>query len=309
VIVAKERHELKLGKGVAFVKTQFRRLRQEDETWEADFFAIPCSDGRHDSVWWGIVLSHSHDKVLAQRTVEEPPTVNDLACLLAEAMRRPLVAFLHRARILYLRARPEWAELLTHLEQIGIKVMSQAALPKWDRTFGDLQAQVEQARVTAARRKPMARSKKPAEKPTDQDKVPVYTLEVFLLSGPITEKFAKKNSVISRTIQKRGDQTLEHLHHAISTPLAAGKNICTSSSSVKDRMTRKHRGTCSPMPSRWTWVTRNGLPVGWIRPLSIPWAWKWAAVSATGLTSEMIGGTRLTWTTPDEPTVWLAAHL
>jgi hypothetical protein len=36
-----------------------------------------------------------------------------------------------------------------------------------------------------------------------------------LLSGPITEKFAKKNPVVSRTIQIRGDQTLEDLHHAI----------------------------------------------------------------------------------------------
>src|SRR5436305_1724648 len=36
-----------------------------------------------------------------------------------------------------------------------------------------------------------------------------------IISGPITEKFAKKNPVISRTIQIRGDQTLEDLHHAI----------------------------------------------------------------------------------------------
>src|SRR5271157_185539 len=52
-------------------------------------------------------------------------------------------------------------------------------------------------------------------KPTDQSKVRLYTLEVFIVSGPITEKFAKKNPVISRTIQIRGDQTLEDLHHAI----------------------------------------------------------------------------------------------
>jgi hypothetical protein len=45
--------------------------------------------------------------------------------------------------------------------------------------------------------------------------VRLYTLEVFLLSGPISEKFAKKNRVISRTIQIRGDQTLEDLHRAI----------------------------------------------------------------------------------------------
>ncbi len=43
----------------------------------------------------------------------------------------------------------------------------------------------------------------------------LYTLEVFIISGPVTEKFAKKNKIISRTIQVRGDQTLEALHHAI----------------------------------------------------------------------------------------------
>jgi hypothetical protein len=43
----------------------------------------------------------------------------------------------------------------------------------------------------------------------------LYTLEVFLLSGPVTKTFAKKNPVVSRTIMIRGDQTLEDLHHAI----------------------------------------------------------------------------------------------
>ncbi len=146
---------LKLGKGQSFfVKSQLKRLRQEDETWEADFFPLPCSDSEHDSVSWGIVLSHAHDNVLAQRMIEEPPTVNDLANLLAEAMRRPLAGFSHRPLRLFLRARPEWAELLPHLKQIGIQAVAQADLPKWDRNFGDLQAQVEQAKaITAPRRK------------------------------------------------------------------------------------------------------------------------------------------------------------
>ncbi len=64
----------------------------------------------------------------------------------------------------------------------------------------------------------MARSRKPAtggQEPAGQGQGRLYTLEVFLLSGPITEKFAKKNPVVSRTIQMRGDQTLEDLHHAI----------------------------------------------------------------------------------------------
>src|SRR3954454_24316954 len=64
----------------------------------------------------------------------------------------------------------------------------------------------------------MARPKKSSvrlDEPNSRGEVGLYTLEVFLLSGPIAEKFAKKNQVISRTIQIRGDQTLEDLHRAI----------------------------------------------------------------------------------------------
>jgi len=35
--MAKERHELRLGKGVAFVKSHLKRLPQSDDAWEADF--------------------------------------------------------------------------------------------------------------------------------------------------------------------------------------------------------------------------------------------------------------------------------
>jgi hypothetical protein len=49
----------------------------------------------------------------------------------------------------------------------------------------------------------------------ESTKVKIYTLQVFIIGGPITEEFAKKNRVISRTIEIRGDQTLEHLHHVI----------------------------------------------------------------------------------------------
>ena len=63
----------------------------------------------------------------------------------------------------------------------------------------------------------MARTKKAAasQKPTSQAEGCLYTVEVFLFGGPVTEKFAEKNPVVSRTIQIRGDQTLEDLHHAI----------------------------------------------------------------------------------------------
>ena len=43
----------------------------------------------------------------------------------------------------------------------------------------------------------------------------LYTLKVSVLSGPMTERFVRKNPVVSRTIQIRGDQTLADLHGAI----------------------------------------------------------------------------------------------
>jgi len=50
--------------------------------------------------------------------------------------------------------------------------------------------------------------------PDSQDKR-LYTLDVFLVSGLVTETFARKNKRICRTIQIRGDQTLKVLHDAI----------------------------------------------------------------------------------------------
>jgi len=43
----------------------------------------------------------------------------------------------------------------------------------------------------------------------------LYTLEVYVVEGLMTEEFAKQNPEICRTIEIRGDQTLGHLHDAI----------------------------------------------------------------------------------------------
>ncbi len=45
----------------------------------------------------------------------------------------------------------------------------------------------------------------------------LYTLDVKLVSGPVSERFLEENPVVSRSIQLRGDQTLEDLHDAIFT--------------------------------------------------------------------------------------------
>jgi hypothetical protein len=67
-------------------------------------------------------------------------------------------------------------------------------------------------------RKPKTSShgaKKAPKRPTPTPAPPanLYVLSVYLLGGPVSEKFTKKE--ISRAIEIRGDQTLEQLHQAI----------------------------------------------------------------------------------------------
>jgi Domain of unknown function (DUF6398)/Plasmid pRiA4b ORF-3-like protein len=53
----------------------------------------------------------------------------------------------------------------------------------------------------------------PQRRPGSADAL--YTLDVFIVNGPITAKFVKKNPVISRTIAIQGNQTLADLHRII----------------------------------------------------------------------------------------------
>src|SRR5207245_11068736 len=111
VTVAKEQHELKLGKGVAFEKSRLKRLRQEDETWEADFRALPKPMMQNETHYRGMVVVKKSGSVLAQTQVEGRPTANDLAALLTEAMRRPMTGQAHRPRRLHVRGHRQWQEL------------------------------------------------------------------------------------------------------------------------------------------------------------------------------------------------------
>lgn len=125
--------KLKLGKGAAFVKSRLRYVSQTGDVWEAGFRQLPKRGVR--TIWLGVVVSVTDFFILAVRLVESAPTVNDLAKLLADAMRRPLVEGPHRPRSIRLQSVPEWSELIPHLEQIGIEVVIQDTLPKLDEEF------------------------------------------------------------------------------------------------------------------------------------------------------------------------------
>jgi hypothetical protein len=132
-----EYHEpLKLGKGSAFVKSMLRNLPRTDDVWEVDFQPIPpqvCKRVNQGELWLGLVVSVPGRFHLANLLLEfPPPTVNDLARLLAHAMKRPLVDRAHRPARIHLRDNPQWRELLPHLEQLGIEVVAHDSLPTWD---------------------------------------------------------------------------------------------------------------------------------------------------------------------------------
>jgi hypothetical protein len=137
---------LQLGKGVAFVKSQLRQLRQEDETWEADFRALPQAVTQSATHYLGLVVTQPHGFLLAESEVEKKPTVNDLATLLANAMRRPFVEGAHRPRRVQLRGHAQWQELLSHLKEVGIEVAVRSQLPKMAEAYREFLQDVREVR-------------------------------------------------------------------------------------------------------------------------------------------------------------------
>jgi hypothetical protein len=146
VIVPRKQERLQLGKGAAFVKIRLRRLRQQDDTWEADFRALPKPMMQSETHYLGLVVTKRGGAVLADTQVEGRPSANDLATLLAHAMRRPLTGGGHRPRRLYVRGHPQWRELFPHLEELGIDVSVHQELPKVKAAYKDWLREMQEAR-------------------------------------------------------------------------------------------------------------------------------------------------------------------
>ena len=128
--MAKEHPRLKLGKSAAFVKTHLKRLPQEKETWEADFRALPKPAGQAETHYLGVVAALPKGDPLHYLPVEYTPNVNDLADLLADALRRPLTGSARRPERIRFRGNPRWEELFRHLNELGIATSIHEELPK-----------------------------------------------------------------------------------------------------------------------------------------------------------------------------------
>lgn len=146
-----DQDKLKLGKGVAFVKSRLVRLPASDEAWEADFRALPQPIMQTEAHHLGMVVTRKGGRLLADLTVHGKPGVNDLARLLADAMRRPLDADARRPKTIHLKANPRWKELVPVLEQLGIGVSVDKKLPQIDKAFPKLLEElrmIQRARMT-----------------------------------------------------------------------------------------------------------------------------------------------------------------
>src|SRR5207244_3946526 len=93
-----------------------------EETWEADFRALPKPRGQKETHYLGVVVALPNGDPLAYLPVEYTPNVNDLADLLADAMRRPLTRSARRPERIHFRSNPRWEELFRHLNEIGIGI-------------------------------------------------------------------------------------------------------------------------------------------------------------------------------------------
>jgi hypothetical protein len=138
--------ELKLGKGVLFVKSQIRRLPQTDDEWQAGFQTGPKLHSLGFE-WLGVVVSITDTFLLADEFLASAPNVNDLARLLANAMRRPQIERPHRPGTIHLQATPQWTQLIHHLKQLGIEVRLQPVLEMVQKEVSDFCAHLDRERA------------------------------------------------------------------------------------------------------------------------------------------------------------------
>jgi len=126
--------KLKLGKSSPFVKRELRELPLTDAEFEADFFFDPVFSTKRRGHWMGMVVEREFNGLLAMEDVRfPPPTVNNLASLLFHAMRRPPdYEDRQRPSRIHLRDRPQWQELVPHLQQLGMGVVLGQDLPWFD---------------------------------------------------------------------------------------------------------------------------------------------------------------------------------
>lgn len=113
----------------AFAKS-IKSLRQEEQSWEADFRALPKPLLQSETQYLGLVVSKADGALLAQMQVDGRPKAGHLSALLTIALQQPLTGKGQRPSHLHVRGHRQWQELLQPLEELGIKVSIRQELPR-----------------------------------------------------------------------------------------------------------------------------------------------------------------------------------
>jgi hypothetical protein len=116
-----------------------------EETWEADFRALPKPAGQPETHYLGLAVALPKGNPLVYLVAKYTPTVNDLADLLADAMRRPLTGSARRTERIRFRGNPRWDELFPHLKELGIEVTIQDELSELEEVYLDFCRQMRKA--------------------------------------------------------------------------------------------------------------------------------------------------------------------
>jgi hypothetical protein len=93
----------------------------------------------------GLVVALPKGVPLVYMPAEYTPTVNDLADLLADAMRRPLTGSARKPEHIHFRANPRWEELFPHLKELGIEDSLHDDLAELDEVYLDFCRQMRRA--------------------------------------------------------------------------------------------------------------------------------------------------------------------
>ena len=116
-------------------KTRLKRLTPCDETWEADFQALPKPMMQNETHYLGMVVTKEGGTVLAETTVHGRPSGNDLGVLLTNAMQRPLDGNARRPKYLRLRGHPQWRDLFPVLKEFSIEISVERKLASIEKAY------------------------------------------------------------------------------------------------------------------------------------------------------------------------------
>jgi hypothetical protein len=108
----------------AAVKAKLAKLPQvADDVWQAETRRLPIwmkDGGEYVRPWILVVVSRTHDLILGQQVVEEPPVTELAFDRLAAAMTKPAMGRPHRPARVEVRSGPPWDALAGHLDDVGV---------------------------------------------------------------------------------------------------------------------------------------------------------------------------------------------